>query len=102
MTIEENNSEQISIWDAKNLLTYEEPLPPGDTLFVETAKARGDFSLKGLYRELHVDNKDIVHKPPLKQYILFTGHRGCGKSTELLRVAAYLDHPLIPDLARLS
>ena len=90
-----NNSEQpeISIWDAKNRLAYNEPLQPGDALFVDTGKARGDYSLKRLYRELNVDNQGIAHAPPRKQYLLFTGHRGCGKSTELLRVADYLHDP---------
>ena len=87
------NKPLSSIWDAKNKLSYNEPLLPEDPLFVETAAARGDFSLKLLYRELNVDNKGIVHKPPYKQYTLFTGHRGCGKSTEMLRVAKYLDDP---------
>lgn len=88
--------ENISIWEAKNRLTYNEPLQPGDPLFVETDSARGDFSLKRLYRELSVDNKGKAHiapAAPLKQYILLTGHRGCGKSTELLRIADYLHHP---------
>ena len=88
---EEN--ENISIWDAKNRLTFNEPLPPGSQLFVETDSARGDFSLKRLYRELNVDNQGMAHAAPRKQYILFTGHRGCGKSTELLRIADYLHHP---------
>ncbi|MCW5211418.1 hypothetical protein VU04_00725 [Desulfobulbus sp. TB] len=90
------NEENISIWEAKNRLAFNEPLQPGDPLFVETESARGDFSLKRLYRELNVDNRGIAHsKPatPRKQYTLFTGHRGCGKSTELLRIADYLHHP---------
>lgn len=84
---------QLSIWDAKNNLAYNEPLKPNDPLFVDTTAARGNFSLKRLYRDLNVDNKGKAHTPPLKQYILFTGHRGCGKSTELLRVAEYMHHP---------
>ncbi len=93
----ENNQGRISIWEAKNRLAYNEPLRPGDELgdclFVDTGKARGDFSRQRLYRELNVDNQGIAHKAPCKQYILFTGHRGCGKSTELLRMAEYLHHP---------
>jgi hypothetical protein len=90
-----NNPEQnkISIWEAKNRLAYNEPLQPGNPLFVETSKARGDYNRKWLYRQLNVDNQGIAHAPPYKQYLLFTGHRGSGKSTELLRVADYLDAP---------
>lgn len=86
-------NQTLSIWEAKNQLGYEQPLQPGNPLFVDTAKARGDFSLKRLYRDLNVDDQGRSHNPPLKQYILFTGHRGCGKSTELLRVKDYLDNP---------
>ncbi len=96
----DNRNENISIWEAKNRLAYNEPLRPDDELsqhlFVDTTSARGDFSLKRLHRELNVDNQGIAHTAPAaphKQYILFTGHRGCGKSTELLRTAAFLDHP---------
>jgi hypothetical protein len=93
-------NQDISIWEAKKRLACNEPLHPDDelskSLFVDTSTARGDFSLKRLYRELHVDNQGRAHTnpaSPCKQYILFTGHRGCGKSTELLRTAAYLHHP---------
>ncbi len=96
----DHRNEDISIWDAKNRLTFNEPLRPDDELsqrlFVDTSKARGDFSLQRLHRELNVDNQGIAHTAPAapqKQYILFTGHRGCGKSTELLRTAAFLHHP---------
>lgn len=83
----------ISIWDAKNKLTYDQPLPPGDPMFVDVAAARGEFSLKPLYKQLNVDAQGKLHTPPPKQYILFTGHRGCGKSTELLHVSKYLKDP---------
>ncbi len=88
---------EFTIWDAKKRLAYNEPLKPGDpisdALFIDTSKARGDFNFKRLYRNLSIDNEGLVHSPSRKQYILFTGHRGCGKSTELLRVARYLDDP---------
>jgi len=90
MTDDEN---RLSIWDAKNKLAYNEPLKPHDPLFVDTSAARGDFSLKRLYRDLSVDQNGVLNRPSRKQYILFTGHRGCGKSTELLRVADYLHDP---------
>jgi hypothetical protein len=85
--------DRTSIWEAKNNLLFNEPLEPDDPLFVDTAKARGDFSRERLYRQLNVDKQGIAHKPPRKQYILFTGHRGCGKSTELRRMAKELHAP---------
>ncbi|XCN74041.1 MAG: hypothetical protein Q3M24_04590 [Candidatus Electrothrix aestuarii] len=88
-----HENKEITIWDAKNRLISPDPLRPGDPLFVETALARESFSLRRLYRELNIDNQGIAHTPPRKQYILFTGHRGCGKSTELFQATAYLHHP---------
>ncbi len=84
---------KLSIWDAKNNLTYDLPLLPDDLLFEDITKARGEFSLKPLYSQLNVDGEGRLHTPPPKQYILFTGHRGCGKSTELLRITEYLKDP---------
>lgn len=88
-----DTEQRLSIWDAKNNLTYDQPLEPGDDKFVDLAPARGEFNLQRLYSQLNVDNQGNLHKPPLKQYILFTGHRGCGKSTELLRIADHLHDP---------
>lgn len=80
-----------TIWDAKRKLGYDEPVPVDNgQLYVDTAPARGDFNLKRLYRDFSVDDLGQLHSPPRKKYLLFTGHRGCGKSTELLRVAKYL------------
>lgn len=91
--MKKSNKLEISIWDAKNRLSYNDPLEPNDPMFVDTSTARGDFNLMHLYRGLHIDDKDLLQNPPQKKYILFTGHRGCGKSTELLRVAKYLHDP---------
>lgn len=88
-----DTEQRLSIWDAKNNLTYDQPLQPGDEKFVDLAPARGEFNLQRLYTQLNVDTEGNLHKPPLKQYILFTGHRGCGKSTELLRIADHLHDP---------
>lgn len=87
------NDPSFSIWDAKNNLNYDQPVQADDPLFVDVSSARGDFRLRELYKQLNVDNRGQLHKPPRKQYILFTGHRGCGKSTELLRAADYLHDP---------
>ncbi len=84
---------RISIWDAKNNLKYQDPLKPDDPLYVDISPARGDFSLQRLYREFNIDNHGQAHTPPAKLYTLFTGHLGCGKSTELLQVARYLNAP---------
>lgn len=87
------SNDRLDIWDAKHNLSYNEPLSSNSDLFVDIAPARGEFKLKRLYRQLHIDNNDELRQPPRKDYTLFTGHRGCGKSTELLRVSDYLHNP---------
>ncbi len=80
------------IWEVNTLLNFEEPLPPEDPLYVETAPSRGDFSFDSLLRWLGI--KPSVHKlisAPKRGYAAFCGHRGCGKSTELLRLANELN-----------
>ncbi|MDY7094639.1 MAG: ATP-binding protein [Acidobacteriota bacterium] len=75
------------IWEVNQRLQFDEPLAPGDDRWVDTADARGEFSFSPLYRSLGVDPRTWELKgPPRKSYILFCGHRGCGKSTELRRV----------------
>lgn len=70
------------------------PLEPDDPRLVETAVARGDFSRAPLLRQLGVDPASHrVQRVPQRCYALLSGHRGCGKSTELRRLAKKLDSP---------
>jgi len=83
-----------SIWDYRDNLRFDEPLGPGDERLVELSRVRGDYSRKQLYRELGIDTEqDRLRNIPRGQYLLFGGHRGCGKSTELRLMADYLSHP---------
>ncbi|MBF0460203.1 MAG: hypothetical protein HQL87_02290 [Magnetococcales bacterium] len=69
-------------------------LEPDDPLYVDTAHARGEFSFHDLYQELGVDpNTSRVVKVPNRRYLLFTGHIGCGKSTEMRRLQSTLHNP---------
>jgi energy-coupling factor transporter ATP-binding protein EcfA2 len=83
---------------AKKNLRYDLPLDPDNTIdkdrLVDLNAARGDFSQDKLLWELGVDeiNRNLDEENP-HQYILFGGHRGCGKSTELRRLAKKLHHP---------
>ena len=84
---------------AKKKLRYDVPLDPDNpddqALLVEDLNlARGDFDKEGLLWRLGVDEptQSLDEENP-QQYILFGGHRGCGKSTELRRLAKKLHHP---------
>ena len=48
----------LDIWDAKDNLSYNEPLHSDNDLFVDLAPARGEFNLKRLYRQLNIDDND--------------------------------------------
>lgn len=83
-----------TLWEVSERLKFDEPLEPDDPRFVDTAKARGNFSFAGLLRRLGVDPQTLELKAERDNlYLLFCGHRGCGKSTELRRLRATLDRP---------
>jgi len=86
------------LYDAMALLEFDEALEVNDPRYVDTLHARGDdFKMNQLYRLLFVDDRNPEHfilrnNLPARNYILFCGHVGCGKSTELRRVADKLNH----------
>lgn len=61
-----------------------EPLKPGDPCYVNCSAVRGE---ENIFREL---GKKIINSNRTT-YQLYGGHRGAGKSTELLRLEQYLD-----------
>lgn len=70
--------------DAYNAANPTEPLQPGDPRYVDCTDVRGDEdTVSQLFRVISFSDK------PTHQ--LFTGHRGCGKSTELLRLQKRLE-----------
>ncbi|HEY4688426.1 MAG TPA: hypothetical protein VIK33_03875 [Anaerolineae bacterium] len=70
--------------DAFNAVDPALPLPPDDPRYVDCTDVRGDENaILHLYHAITWANRH-THQ-------LFTGHRGCGKSTELLRLEARLE-----------
>ena len=60
-----------------------EPLPADDTRYVDCQDVRGDADiLNELGNRIRLANTNTCQ--------LYTGHRGAGKSTELLRLKKYL------------
>lgn len=85
---------QHSIWDYRDNLEYDLPLNPGDARLVPLNTARGDFSENRILKAVGVDpTTKVLRWRPGRLYVLFGGHRGCGKSTELRRLAAKLRGP---------
>lgn len=84
----------ISIWEAQNNLNFNNPVDANDPLFYDLSDARGDFKMASLYRKLRIDhNLNKLMITPQTTSILFTGHMGCGKSTELRNLSRRIDHP---------
>ena len=73
-------------------LKFNDALKPGDERYVDLNNARGEKVFNRLLKPLGFD-KDFTPKlieEDENHYILFCGHRGCGKSTELNIIAAKL------------
>ena len=77
-----------SLWEVNRQLQFDEPLDGDqDPRWVDTEAARGEYRHRPLYRTLGVsEHLTFLAEPPERGYYLFSGHRGCGKSTELRRI----------------
>ncbi len=92
MTYEAPNS----IWEVGPSIRFDEPLESDDPRFVDTSRARGpEFNYNALLKPLGINPKnwELMVEPEQQRYMLFCGHRGCGKSTELRRIARHLNDP---------
>jgi hypothetical protein len=73
-------------------IEYEEALLNGDPRYVDTLKARGsERTYNHLARKFGWDPASNAFFPPSEKHILFFGHIGIGKTTELRRYAADLN-----------
>jgi len=77
--------EPTAFWADSENLVVDEPVWPGHPLWVDTQAARGEFCFDPIMIRLGIDPESdelgITRRGP--QYMLFAGHLGCGKSTEL-------------------
>lgn len=73
-------------------IDYEEALPDGDPRYVETQAARGsERTFIRLARKFGWDPLSDAFFAPTEKHILFFGHIGSGKTTELRRYAGQLN-----------
>ncbi|MBP0042115.1 MAG: ATP-binding protein [Roseofilum sp. SBFL] len=80
------NTDALLLKELFNSFRPDMPLKPGDSRYVDCESVRGD------------EEKDIISqlggyivKDDNNTYQLYSGHRGGGKSTELMRLAKYLE-----------
>lgn len=76
--------DQEFITNIYNQFSPDRPLPDQDPVYVDCRQVRGDDNIIR-----SVGNRIIRSHQPT--YQLYTGHRGGGKSTEILRLKAYLE-----------
>ncbi|ETX01538.1 MAG: hypothetical protein ETSY1_07040 [Candidatus Entotheonella factor] len=75
-------------------LGFDEPLGPEDKRLVQLNDVRGDFKEYNLLWQLGIREPDGPAETTLERHrLLFGGHQGCGKSTELLQLAQKLHRP---------
>lgn len=73
-------------------IEYEEPLPAGDPRYVDTSHARGsEKTFSRLARKFGWDPASDAFFAPNDKHVLFFGHIGSGKTTELRRYAQQLN-----------
>lgn len=78
--------------EAYALLVPDEPLPSGDPRYVPLDEARGGTRLAESLRDRLLSSDEQTSKSGMNfARLLLTGHRGCGKTTELFRLRELLN-----------
>ena len=86
-----SNIKELSIQARKNL-RFHVPLDADSEMWVDLNAVRGEFNLDDLLWKLGVDDDNVIDLDE-SQFVLFGGHVGCGKSTELRRLERELHRP---------
>ena len=81
-----------NILEVLQKIEYEEALPAGDPRYVDTTTARGsEKTFSRLARKFGWDPTSKAFFAPNEKHVLFFGHIGSGKTTELRRYARWLN-----------
>lgn len=81
-----------NILEVLQKIEYEEALPAGDPRYVDTEAARGsEKTFSRLARKFGWDPVSNAFFAPIEKHVLFFGHIGSGKTTELRRYAKLLN-----------
>ncbi|MFD2234599.1 hypothetical protein [Phaeospirillum tilakii] len=83
-----------SLLAVSSRVDYRDALAPGDPRYVPTAEARAEKFVRHFHATFGYDKHSGGFLPPGQgKHVLFFGHVGCGKSTELSRMCQELEDP---------
>ncbi len=83
----------LKILEISRQIDLQNSLAQDDIRFVNTLEARGNSFRRKFLRSLGYDEQTGDFSPLENQHLLFVGHVGCGKSTELTRLTRELEGP---------
>lgn len=83
----------VKLLDIDRKIDLRSSLAADDERFVDTLAARGEQFRNKFFRNLGYDERNNDFSPIDNQHLLFIGHIGCGKSTELARLTQQLSGP---------
>lgn len=84
----------VTLGGVSSNIQFDIPLEPDDPRYVDTIPGRGTFKYSNLLGFLNIDHIKMEFMdgiPQQRVFSILSGHRGCGKSTELKRIAEALD-----------
>ena len=83
-----------TLMEVNSVINFKEALRVDDPRYVATSKARADSFEKHFFKTFGYDKDNGKFTPtPDGKHVLFFGHVGCGKSTELARLTHVLHDP---------
>lgn len=84
-----------TLMGVNNAIDFKDSLSADDPRYVKTSRARDESFEKLFYRTFGYDtiSQSFEAPPRTGKHVLFFGHVGCGKSTELARLSKVLHSP---------
>lgn len=90
-------SKAMTLEAVDNAVRFTEPVTPGHPFFTEFSQVRGNFNERVIYRALNINTRNYKFNEQVnaanKSLVFLAGMRGSGKTTELNKIIAKINHP---------